>query len=101
MFREMRRNERRLSSAESIAVLNEGNHGVLCTFGADEYPYGVPVHYVYHNGSVYFHCAVIGHKLDNIKNNPNVSFCVVGSDRVIPASFTTRYRSVIVFGKVK
>jgi hypothetical protein len=94
MFREMRKSEIQLSSTETIKALNEGNYGVLFTFGADGYPYGVPVHYVYHNGSIYFHCAVIGHKLDNINNNPNVSFCVIGSDRVISTSFTTRYRNV-------
>ena len=99
MFREMRRNERQLSDVESMAVLKRGNFGVLSTFGSGEYPYGVPIHYVYVNGCICFHSAVVGHKIDNINHNSKVSFCVVDNDRVIPASFTTRYRSIVVYGR--
>jgi len=101
MFKKMRRREKELSNAEIFAVLDKGEYGILSTVDSDGYPYGVPVHYAYDNGSIYFHSAVSGHKLDNINNNCNVSFCVVVDDRVIPSSFTTRYKSVIAFGKVK
>ena len=59
----------------------------------------MPVNYVYTNGSIYFHCAVEGHKLDNIKNNDKVSFCVVGPTQILPDKFSTKYESVIVFGR--
>jgi nitroimidazol reductase NimA-like FMN-containing flavoprotein (pyridoxamine 5'-phosphate oxidase superfamily) len=59
----------------------------------------VPVSYAYSGGSIYFHCALEGHKLDNVKNNNKVSFCVVGATQVLPESFSTKYESVIVFGK--
>jgi Predicted flavin-nucleotide-binding protein len=62
------------------------------------YGYGVPVNYVYHNGAIYFHCAVEGSKIDNIRANNKVSFCVVGETEPVPERFTTRYESVIVFG---
>lgn len=47
---------------------------------------------------IYFHCAIEGAKIDNIKNNPRVSFCVVGKDEVIPHNFTSLYECCIVHG---
>jgi hypothetical protein len=47
---------------------------------------------------VYFHCALEGHKLENIKANKKVSFCVVGRTKVIPDKFTTQYESAVAFG---
>ncbi len=48
---------------------------------------------------IYFHCALEGHKIDNINQNNSVSFCVVGKTKVIPDQFSTFYQSVIVAGK--
>jgi len=99
MFRKMRRKEKQLPTEAAIELLNHGEQGVLATTGADNYPYAVPLNYVYHNKSIYFHCAESGHKLDNIAHNPKVSFCVVHSCEILPKEFSTRFKSVIVFGK--
>ena len=48
---------------------------------------------------IYFHSAVTGHKLGAIASNNRVSFCVVGRDEVQPERFSTRYESVIAFGR--
>ena len=101
MFREMRRKKQLLSSDDSIAVLRRGTSGVLAVSGDDNYPYAVPLSYVYHDGKIYFHCAKIGHKLDAIRRNEKVSFCVIDKDDVIPEEYTTYFRSVIVFGKAR
>ncbi len=98
MKKEMRRKDRQLSEDEAYQVLKKGEWGVLATFDG-EYPYGVPVNYVFHNGSIYFHCAKEGYKLDNIVKNPNVCFTVVTKSEVIPQELSTNYESVIVFGK--
>jgi nitroimidazol reductase NimA-like FMN-containing flavoprotein (pyridoxamine 5'-phosphate oxidase superfamily) len=58
----------------------------------------VPVSYCVVDGAIYFHCAVEGHKLDNIQDNPRISFCVVGETELLPAEFATRYESCIVQG---
>lgn len=50
---------------------------------------------------IYFHCALEGHKLDCIARNDRASFCVVGSDEVVPAEFTTYFRSAVAFGRVR
>ena len=42
---------------------------------------------------------VSGHKIDAIRNNSKASFCIVGQDKVVPAEYTTRFRSVAGFGK--
>lgn len=99
MFRKMRRNNQELSRKESIDVLLKGTSGVLAVQGDDDYPYAVPLSYVYHNSKIYFHCAKAGHKLDAIKKQSKVSFCVIDQDQVKPEEYTTYFRSVIVFGK--
>lgn len=90
-----------LSSDDSIAVLRHGTSGVLAVSGDDDYPYAVPLSYVYHDGKIFFHCANTGHKLDAIRTNEKVSFCVIDKDNVVPEEYTTYFRSVIVFGKAR
>lgn len=98
MFMEMRRKDRQLEISEAEKLLKNCDYGVLSTVGKDGYAYGVPLSYVYINNSIYFHCALEGHKLENIKNNDKVSFCVVGQTCILPAEFSTNYESVIIFG---
>ena len=115
MFREIRRKEKELSIEECNTTLLKAEYGTLATIGIDGYPYAVPVNYIFQNGCIYFHCATVGHKLDNIENCPNVSFNIVTDVRVIPlisvgdinsndlsfSGFDTNFNSVIVFGKAR
>lgn len=99
MFREMRRKQQMLSTEESISILNRMTSGVLAVIGDDNYPYAVPLSYVYNNNKIYFHSAINGHKIDAIIQNNKVSFCVIEQDKIVPKEYTTYFRSVIVFGK--
>lgn len=99
MFRKMRRIEKQTTMDKAEEILNRGEHGVLSTIGENGYPYGVPVNYVYMEGSIYIHGAMEGHKIDNVKFDPKVSFCVIDYNEIIPSQFDTHYDSVIVFGK--
>ena len=115
MFRKMRRKEKQLTIEECNEILMKAEYGTLATMGSDGYPYAVPLNYVYHEGSIYFHCANVGHKLDNIGNCSNVSFNVVTDVWVVPLipdektnesglrfnGFDTNFNSVIIFGKAK
>ena len=94
----MRRKDKALSEEDMIQVLNAASYGVLSTISEDGAPYGVPINYVYKDGKIYFHSALVGHKLDNIKLNNTVSFCVVTDVGTIPDKFTTKYKSVIISG---
>ena len=53
------------------------------------------------DGKIVFHCATEGHKLDAIRRNPKVSFCVIRQDNIIPEDFNTLYRSAIAFGRAR
>lgn len=101
MFREMRRKNQKLSPEDCDAILRSATSGVLAVSGDDGYPYAVPVSFVWDNSKIYFHCANTGHKLDGIGRNEKVSFCVIGSDRVIPEEYTTYFQSVILFGRAE
>ena len=99
MFKEMRNSKRQLQDEDIVRILNEGEYGVLGTLGQNQYPYTTPISYVYLNNAIYFHCALEGHKLDNIEFNDKVSFCVVGKTKVLPEQFSTIYESTVIFGK--
>ncbi len=100
MFHEMRRKRQLLTSGECEDILNKGTSGVLALYGSNGYPYAVPLSYVYSDGWIYFHSAITGHKIDAIKFCPKASFCVTGSDNVVPGEYTTYFSSVIVFGGI-
>ncbi|MBM7867788.1 pyridoxamine 5'-phosphate oxidase family protein [Heliobacterium gestii] len=99
MFRTLRKQERELASVETIELLRTGEYGILSTVGEEGYAYGVPVSYAYFDEAVYVHCAPEGHKVDNIRYNDKVSFCVVGKTCLLPEKFSTKYESVILFGR--
>jgi len=95
----MKRKEKQLTADETDHVLQTGVYGILSTADPGGVPYGVPLNYVYHNGGIYFHCAVDGLKLDLLNENSQVSFCVVVDVMVIPERFSTHYSSVILSGR--
>lgn len=99
MFKEMRRKDRQIGTEAALEVLKNGEYGVLSIVGQNGYAYGIPLSYTYSDNKIYFHCAKEGTKLDNIKSNNKVSFCVVGKTEVLPCKFSTNYESVIVFGE--
>jgi hypothetical protein len=99
MFREMRRKDKELSAEETRRVFENGLHGMLATAGDGEYPYAVPLNYVYCDGSIFIHSAREGRKVDEIRRHPKVSFCVVEMARLLPETFDTDYRSAIAFGE--
>ena len=97
----MRREKQLLSPAETAAVLDRGTSGVLALSGDDGSPYAVPISYVYDGEKLYFHCARSGHKLDAIRKSEKASFCVIDQDQIVPEEYTTYFRSVVVFGRIR
>ena len=103
MFREMRRIRQQISLEECADILKRASSGVLGLHGDEGYPYTVPISFVYQRendglGTIGFHCAKVGHKIDAIRRNPKVSFTVIDQDEVMPKERTTKYCSVIAFG---
>lgn len=73
---------------------------------SDNIPYITPVNFVYDQNKIYFHSALEGRKIVNIKSNSNICFeidqlisIIPGTDR--PCASTTEYKSIIIFGKIK
>lgn len=97
----MRRHKQQLTKEECVELLRSSTSGVLSLCGLDMQPYGVPLSHVYHNDNLYFHCALTGYKLAILAQNEKASFTVIAQDEIHPEKFTTYYRSVIVFGKVR
>src|SRR5699024_1089682 len=97
MFREMRVKKRLMSEEDAEELLKSASHGVLAVAGDEGYPYAVPVSFVYKDRKIYIHSALEGHKVDAVKQNSKVSFCVVTADNVVSEKLTTRYTSAVAF----
>ncbi len=101
MFRPMRRTAQQLTDTQCREILAAATHGVLAVHGDEGYPYAVPMSYVFYDEKIYIHCAMSGHKLDAVRKNEKVSFCVVTQDDVVPETYSTDYLSVIAFGRAR
>jgi len=100
-FREMRRIRQQLPHEESVGILQRATSGTLALLGDNGYPYAVPLSYVYSEGRLFFHSALSGHKVDAIRRCDKASFCVIEQDEVKPERYTTFFRSVIAFGRIR
>ncbi len=100
-FSKMRRKRQQLPQEKAIHILCHTTSGILSVVDTNGYPYGVPLSHVYADGKIYFHSAVSGHKIDAIHNGEKASFTVIDQDEVHPETFTTHFRSVICYGRVR
>jgi uncharacterized protein len=94
----IRRSDRELEIQGAKHILENAEYGILSTVSEDGQPYGLPLSFAYRDECIYFHCAMSGHKLENIAHNSKVSFCVVGKTKILPDKFGTEYESAVVFG---
>ncbi len=97
----VRRIDRVIPAERAFELLVGGEYGILSTASADGKPYGIPLSFCVIDNSIYFHCATVGKKIENITQNDQVSFCVVGNTEILPSKFGTKYISTIVSGKVE
>lgn len=109
MFREIRRKKQLIAPGECFEILERNKIGFLAVSGDEGYPYTLPMNYSYARapqsendlGTLYLHCAPEGHKIEAIKRDPRVSFCVLNLAGVDPGNLNRRYRSVIAFGQAR
>jgi len=70
-----------------------------------EYPYAVPVNFIWYKGAVYFHGVGSGKKFTLLSEKPNVCFTVyeeVGTvTDPVPCHADTAYMSVMLFGRAE
>lgn len=103
MFRELLRQNKKLSVEECIHILKTETRGVLSVLGDDDYPYGMPMNHWYNeeDGNIYFHCGKVGHRLDALKKHDKVSFCTYDKGYKNEGEWALNVKSVIVFGKIE
>jgi uncharacterized protein len=78
--------------------------GRLGAIGKDGYPMVKPLNYAYHNRKVYFHTALEGEKIEDIKRDDRVCFEIdlpIAYVRAVnqPCEAAYLYRSVIIKGR--
>jgi len=90
------------------AVLEEVLSGAeICRLSMldGDLPYIIPVNYGYRNGHIYIHSAPEGKKIDLLKQNTQVCFEVEDTVEIVKGEeacdWTTRYRSVVGYGRVE
>nr|WP_243863970.1 pyridoxamine 5'-phosphate oxidase family protein [Brooklawnia cerclae] len=94
--------ERVCEDSEEISRFLETQRVGILGLPADDYPYAVPVNYVYLDGSVYFHGMGSGRKVGMLEAEPKVCFTVYEEYGTVTAPMAchadTAYMSVMVFG---
>ena len=102
MFRPMRRFKQAVSEEDCRALLQKARRGVLAVNGDNGYPYAVPMNFYFdeEKGSIFFHCAREGHKLDAMLRDEKVCFTVFGGD-VKRDDWAWYVTSVVVFGEAQ
>ncbi len=99
-FREMRRREKLMSEKEAIDILENTKWMNLSTVLENGYPYSVPLNHVLLDGKVYFHSAMEGQKVDAFRKENRVCISIVQSSEIVPAKYSTNFRSITAFGKI-
>ena len=101
----MRRNKKEIKDPEVIInLLKTAQVGRLGTIDRHGYPMIKPLNFVYDDGKIYFHTALSGEKIEDIKRNNRVVFeldlpiTYVKADNN-PCSAKYLYRSVIIKGR--
>lgn len=104
----MRKHNKRITEfSVNIDLLNRCHVGRLGTVGRDGWPMVKPLNFAYHEGLIYFHCALEGEKLDDIRHDDRVCFEVdlpiayVNGVPENPCRSTYLYRSVIIRGRAR
>lgn len=103
MFREMRRIKQELPLEEAKRLLMKNKRGVLSFNGEDDYPYAIPINFLYdeEENKIYFHGAKTGYKLDCIKKNNKACFVTYGDQELSENGWSYYLKSLVAFGEIE
>lgn len=106
----IRRTAYEMTSEEEInRFMSEMSYGTLAMQG-EEWPYAVPINYVYHRNQVYLHGSKAGHKMERIRTSGKVAFSVSKEYAIVPSYFsdpklacpaTAYFKSVLIRGQAE
>jgi len=94
----MRRSEKEITDQQQLEELLKKGRELQLAMHDGDYPYVLPLNYGYADGCLYLHCALQGKKLDCLRANPKVGFCIsevvkrIDGDK--PCDWSTRFRSI-------
>lgn len=101
MFREIRKKKNEISTDAAKELLRCSRRGILAVNGDNNYPYAIPVNYLYDEEAqkIYFHGSKAGHKVDSLKACDKVCFTIIGNEKIKEESWAPFLQSVVVFGR--
>lgn len=101
MFRQMRNKKKEISDERVKILLNETPRGILAVNGDDDYPYAIPVNYLYDEDKyrIFFHSLHGGYKVECMERCDKVCFTVYGNEQIKEEAWAPFVQSVVVFGK--
>ncbi len=87
-----------------IDLLSTCHVGRLGTIGKDGYPMVKPLNFAYHDKRIYFHTALAGEKIEDIKRDNRVCFEIDKPLALVkaknqPCEAAYRYQSVVIRGR--
>ncbi len=101
----MRRKEKQITDTERIKQLLEQAQVCRLAMVDQGHPYVVPLNFGYRDGSLYFHSALEGRKINVLKANPHVCFEVDELEKINRAAqacdWGVSFRSVIGTGTAR
>jgi uncharacterized protein len=99
----MRRKEKEIKERTGLEEIVKRALVCRLALSVDDQPYVVPLCFGYKNGSLYFHCAREGMKLDMVRKNNRVCFeCDIDHELVPsekPCEWGMKGQSVVGFGR--
>lgn len=100
MIPPMRRKSREMDEKTGYALLEKAEYGILSTTNEENQPFGTPLSYIVFENTIYFHSALKGAKINNMRHNSKVCFTIVGNTQPTfdNHEFSTYYESVMAFG---
>ena len=101
MFRPIRKKKNEMGIEQSKKLLHENRRGVLALNGAHNYPYAIPINYLYdeEKQKIYFHGSRVGHKVDAINRCDKICFTVYGNETIKEETWAPFIQSVVIFGR--
>jgi len=94
----MRRKDREMGRDFALNIVDKCEYAVLSLVTPEGKPYAVPLNVVRDGENVYFHCAMVGEKIDCMRENSDGCMVCVGDTELVPEHFTTNFESAIIKG---
>ena len=94
----MRRKDRERPKDFAMAVADKCTYSVMATVNPDGTPYCIPLSMTREGEWLYFHSALEGHKIDNLRHQNRVCITCVGNVKPFPGAFSLEYESAVING---